>query len=197
MMRKNEEVSVMKVSMTESNAAVLLSNELTALLGTEKELVFVCIGTDRSTGDSYGPLVGRALNEMISRYSIEDVSVYGTLHEPVHAVNLDDTIERIKRDHPGATVVAIDACLGRLKSVGHVILKEGSLNPGAGVKKELTPVGDFHLAGVVNIAGFKEFFVLQSTRLSVVMDLSELTVKSIQSYLLRRKTLSGRKILEM
>ena len=47
-------------------------------------IAVVCIGTDRSTGDSFGPLVGF----MLSRCRIYDFDVYGTIEEPVHAMNL-------------------------------------------------------------------------------------------------------------
>ena len=41
------------------------SQELLDLLpiGKNQPIVFVCIGTDRSTGDSLGPLVGTLLKE--------------------------------------------------------------------------------------------------------------------------------------
>lgn len=49
-----------------------------------KELVFLCIGTDRLTGDCLGPYVGQQLLCNAS----EKVHVYGTLSHPVHALNL-------------------------------------------------------------------------------------------------------------
>ena len=53
------------------------------------KIVFVCIGSDRITGDSLGPLVGHQL----SRYHWKNIYVYGTLNEPVHALNLETTLE--------------------------------------------------------------------------------------------------------
>jgi hypothetical protein len=49
---------------------------------TVNDVHFICIGTDRSSGDSLGPFVGTYLNEMGYK------NVYGTLDEPVHAMNL-------------------------------------------------------------------------------------------------------------
>jgi putative sporulation protein YyaC len=134
------------------------------------EVIFFCIGTDRSTGDSYAPLIGTLLKEQ--GYE----NVIGCLDDPVHAVNLD---ERIKEIPEGKTVIALDACLGRLKNVGTISLNKGSVSPGAGVGKELTKVGDFNIQGVVNVSGFMEFFVLQNTRLSTVMNMAKETVASI------------------
>ncbi|MNJ05080.1 hypothetical protein D3C73_1661750 [compost metagenome] len=36
-----------------------------------------------------------------------------------------------------------------------------------------------HITGIVNVGGFMEYFVLQNTRLSLVMDLAELIAKAI------------------
>ncbi|MDQ0659408.1 putative sporulation protein YyaC [Paenibacillus sp. W2I17] len=57
----------------------------------------------------------------------------------------------------------------------------GPLKPGAGVNKELPPVGDIHLTGIVNVGGFMEYFVLQNTRLSLVMRMSEIISSSLYS----------------
>lgn len=47
------------------------------------EFIILCIGTDRSTGDALGPLVGHKLINSISKYN--NVYLYGTLDDPVHA----------------------------------------------------------------------------------------------------------------
>jgi putative sporulation protein YyaC len=148
-----------------------LSNALNKYIKQDLEdIVFFCIGTDRSTGDSYAPLIGTMLKEQ--GYE----NVIGTIHDPVHAVNLD---ERIKEIPEGKTVIALDACLGRLKNVGTISFNKGKLSPGAGVNKELTKVGDYNIQGVVNVSGFMEFFVLQNTRLSTVMNMAKETVAAI------------------
>ena len=53
-------------------------------------------------------------------------------------------------------------------AAGVVVIK-----PGAGVKKNLPPVGDMHITGIVNLGGFMEYIVLQNTRLSLVMNMAE------------------------
>jgi len=133
------------------------------------QLVALCIGTDRSTGDSLGPLIGTKLGRLQPRNTI----VYGTLDEPVHAVNLAQTIETIKKLYHFPLIVAVDACLGRAESVGSIDIGIGPMRPGAGVNKTLPSVGDFHINGIVNVGGFLEYFVLQNTRLSVVIRLAE------------------------
>lgn len=134
------------------------------------EYVVVCIGTDRSTGDALGPMTGTILSKMKPRH----ITVYGTLHEPVHATNLMDYTNLIKEKHRNAYIIAIDACLGQTSSVGHLITGLGPIKPGAALNKTLPSIGNMHITGVVNISGFMEFSVLQNTRLSIVMDMSEI-----------------------
>ncbi|MCM3006560.1 spore protease YyaC [Priestia koreensis] len=159
------------------DATTTLSQNLVSLLPAlyERNIVIVCIGTDRSTGDSLGPLVGTKLKEK----GLNSFHVYGTLEEPIHAINLKETVQRIYQMHQNPFIVGIDACLGRMKSVGNVCIGTGPVKPGAGVNKELIPVGDIHITGIVNVSGFMEFFVLQNTRLSLVMKMADLIADSL------------------
>jgi putative sporulation protein YyaC len=48
----------------------------------------------------------------------------------------------------------------------------GSLKPGAAVKKRIPPIGDIYVTGIVNVGGFMELMVLQTTRLGIVFPLA-------------------------
>lgn len=144
-------------------------------LTPKQQIVFVCIGTDRSTGDSLGPLVGTLLEEK----PIFPFYVYGTLDDPIHAVNLTEKMSEIKERHSNPFIIGIDACLGRLKSVGSIQVADGPVKPGAGVNKNLPEVGDIHITGIVNVSGFMEFFVLQNTRLNLVLKMAKTIANGI------------------
>ncbi|MEL7566022.1 MAG: spore protease YyaC [Dehalobacterium sp.] len=160
-------------------ALSLLSEQLCKLLieidpAVQREIAVICIGTDRATGDCLGPLVGWIL----MRHRI-DFALYGTLDDPVHATNLADKLESIKKNHHSPIIIAIDACLGRLENVGMINVGLGEITPGAGVHKKLPPVGDIHFTGIVNVSGYMEFLVLQNTRLNVVMQMATKIAHSI------------------
>ncbi len=138
-------------------------------LAPERPRVLVCIGTDRSTGDSLGPLVGSRLLEINHKF----FKVLGTLENPVHASNLQEYVKIIE-GLPNPFVIAIDACLGNIDNVGFINIGDGSLKPGAGVNKHLPPVGNLHITGIVNVGGFMEYFVLQNTRLNTVMKMAKI-----------------------
>ena len=113
------------------------AGQLFEMIQEEKErknkrgIVFLCIGTDRSTGDSLGPLIGYKLNQM----KISKATVFGTLERPVHAMNL--------------------------------------------VSKELRSVGDIFITGIVGSCGNYDPLMLQSVRLSVVMQMADCISRSI------------------
>ncbi|MBP1949452.1 spore protease YyaC [Virgibacillus litoralis] len=136
---------------------------------TPREYVVVCIGTDRSTGDALGPLTGSFFSERKPKH----INIYGTLADPVHAINLKDHIKLINAQHKDAFIIAVDASLGKLSSVGSIISDVGSLKPGAALNKDLPSVGNIHITGVVNISGFMEYSILQNTRLSLVVDMAK------------------------
>lgn len=135
-----------------------------------RPIVLVSIGTDRSTGDSLGPLVGSFLKE--KQRSMPEFHVYGTLDDPVHAINIAQCMENIMNQHTNPIIIAVDACLGQAQNVGNLNLGVGSVKPGAGVKKELPSVGHIYLTGTVNVGGYLEYLVLQNTRLNLVMKLA-------------------------
>lgn len=140
-----------------------------------REVLFLCIGSDRMTGDCLGPLTGQLLKSHLSEKS----PVYGTLSSTVHACNLKETISEIFLLHPDALILAVDASLGSKKHLGYATIANGALFPGAGVQKKLPPVGDLHITGIVNTSDFQDYFALQTTRLSMVLALSDVIAQGI------------------
>ena len=164
-------------------AAVDVADALADLLGdTEGEVVLFCIGSDRATGDCLGPMVGTIL----SQAPFLDATVIGTLDKPIQAANITEAIRRIEIDHPGARIIALDAMLGNLDSVGRIFISKGSLKPGEGVQKSLPEVGDISIQGAVNVGGFMEYFVLQNTRLKLVWQMAHVIADGLSQALARR-----------
>lgn len=161
----------------EKRAADNLAWELISHLPSvnNRPIVFVCIGTDRSIGDSLGPLVGTLLQEK----KLRSFYIYGTLEDPIHAVNLEEKLQKIKELHFHPFIIGIDACLGRSKNIGTIEIGAGPVKPGTAVKKELPAVGNIHITGIVNVYGFLEYHVLQYTRLSLVLQMSKTIANAI------------------
>lgn len=141
----------------------------------DKDIVFLCIGSDRYVGDSLGPLVGTMLKD-----SQVPFRVYGTLEEPVHAFNLKGILKEINKQFKKPLIFSIDASIGDKNQVGYVMFKEGPLTPGKALEKMLPEVGDYHFVGVVNyIDPLPTSQFLNDTRLYTVMNLAKTIVKVI------------------
>jgi putative sporulation protein YyaC len=162
--------------------ASFLASQILSHANRER-IVVVCIGTDRSTGDALGPLVGSLLTEELACAldgpALDSVDIRGTLDDPVHAMNIRDACDDLATSQHTRLVVGVDACLGQAEQVGTISLGLGPVRPGAGVNKALPPVGALHITGTVNIGGFMEYLVLQNTRLSLVMRMAKVISRGI------------------
>ena len=151
------------------NVRDYLYNELKPIIKDKRPIIFLCIGTDRSTGDSLGPLIGYKL-QFLKR---KNFYIYGSLENPVHSKNIETILQRIQENFEDPFIIAVDASLGSFQNVGKIIIKKEPLIPGSALNKNLPPVGNMSITGIVNISGNFEFMVLQNTRLYTVMALAD------------------------
>lgn len=136
--------------------------------------VIVCIGTDKCIGDCLGPLVGTILND-----NLFPLPIYGTISSPIHALNIDTRLEEIKKLHPDAHIIGIDACLGESKSIGEIHTRDYAIHPGKGVGKSLPDVGVASIIGIVDSSDNADFFSSRSIRLSLILDMAKVISKGI------------------
>lgn len=165
------------ISTSDCNCRKLLAESLdkhiSRKISNHNSIVVFCIGTDRATGDSLGPLVGTRLVKM----GFENV--VGTIDTPVHAINIDDKIRFMYNMYDNPLVVAVDACLGIYSHVGSMSVWEGAICPGAGISKKLSEVGDVSVTGIVNKWSSDGIVQLQNTRLALVMNMAEIIADGI------------------
>lgn len=174
--KKEPNQTELRVHHQESFVSKTISDFIIQKLPSEAcEVVIVCIGTDRSTGDALGPFTG----SLLSKWRLPRFTIYGTLDQPVHALNLKETVTMIKEKHKGAFILAIDACLGKQSSVGTIAVETGPIQPGLALKKNLPPVGDIHMKGIVNVSSSVDYLTLQNTRLFLVVQLAEIISRSL------------------
>jgi putative sporulation protein YyaC len=135
----------------------------------KEEIVIVNIGTDKNIGDSLGPLTGTLLKQ---KY-IDSVYIYGTLENPIHALNMEEHFKAINQLHPDAFIIAIDACLGAEEDIGEIRVRDYGIRPGRGVGKVLPQIGDISVIGIVDNSEHSEFFYSRSTRLNFIYKMAE------------------------
>ena len=78
--------------------------------------VYLCLGSDKFVFDCLGPIVG----SLLSRDPRCDGYVYGTLAEPITALQVEEAIKFIRRFHVGAEVVAVDSAVGKREEIGRI-----------------------------------------------------------------------------
>lgn len=141
---------------------------------------FICIGTDRSTGDSFGPLVGTALEKKLEKMEYP-VHVIGNIDNPVHAMNLEELMPDIQELNKTNIVIAVDCALVKASNLGKLVIVGRGIVPGAGMGKNLPEVGDIAILGGICKVG--EQHNLVAARLSHVFKLvsqaEELITKSL------------------
>lgn len=148
----------------------------------QRELVYLCVGTDRATGDCLGPLVGTRLQSLLPIFN-----VFGTLERPSHAINLPQVMGEIRDLFFNPLIIAVDASLGTSHRIGYINIKPGGLKPGSALNKTLPTVGEFHISAVVNVGGYLEQMVLQNTRLYGVYMMAEIIAQGLHRAHLRHE----------
>jgi len=156
----NKGIRLLKVNVNNTEANKLIKNIIHKQIRNENNIYIVCVGTDRSTGDSFAPFVGTYLEENGIK------NVIGTIDNPCHASNLD---ERLSEIPDNVYIIALDACLGKMENLENINIIKDQLEPGKGVNKKLTSFGDLTITYNVNIGGYMEYQVLQNTRLSRIL----------------------------
>lgn len=130
------------------------------------KLIFLCIGTDRITGDSFGPLVGYKLKYLFREE--QNIEVIGSLDNIVCAHNISDTINNINNAYNEYFLIAIDAALSNKNKIGKIVVSNSGMNVGSGVNRRNIYVGDMSIKGIVskNLINPKyNFKLLQNTPL--------------------------------
>jgi putative sporulation protein YyaC len=165
-------VSKVKIHYKDPLGYYSLSNFLKDELITNT--IIVCIGTDRCIGDCLGPLIGSMLEEKFF-----PLPVYGTISNPIHALNLDSKLSDIKLKHPDSKIIGIDACLGPPSKIGEIQVRNYPINPGKGVGKSLSPVGDISIIGIVDSSDINEPFTSRNIRLNLILEISKVITQGI------------------
>ncbi len=65
--------------------------------------------------------------------------VVGTLENPLHALNLDSTIQQLHHHTTKPFIIAIDACLGSEQNVGHIAVQNEYNIAWESSKKRIAP----------------------------------------------------------
>ena len=166
---------------TNSYAADGVAGALRIMTECNQKPVILCIGSDITSGDSLGPLVGTLLQEK----GFGEGYLYGTLARPITAKEVVYMRDYLAKVHPGRKVIAVDAAVGRTEEVGLVKLQADGLYPGIGVGKRMTKLGDYSVMGIVAPKTKTPYQALGATRLNLVYRLAAAISEGIHQFISR------------
>ncbi len=145
------------------------------------DYIFLCVGSDKITGDAFGPLVGRNLEKLFKDF-YNNVRVIGTLEKPVSGINLEKEVEQIYNTFENPFIIAVDAALSTKEDIGKIIVTDSKMKFGKGTNKKMIETGDISIKGIV-AKDYKipkyNFNELQNTSLNIVINLANITSEGI------------------
>lgn len=156
-------------------------NQFNKINDNYSDLVFLCIGTDRMTGDCFGPLVGNRIKEAIVNNNI-NCTVYGDLENPLIYSDVDKSLKEISEKCKNPCIIAIDAALSKESNIGKILVRKGGLRFGEAINKGRREVGNISIKAIIGRnykRAHKNMELLQNTSLNFVMNLVDIVSEGI------------------
>ena len=141
------------------------------LRNNSKELLFLCIGTNKIIGDSFGPMVGTKLTKLN-----KNINILGNMNEPMGRININKKIEEIKKYQKEKYIIAIDSAISSKKeNIGKIFITNSSMILGNGINKNILKIGDISIKAVV----CQNFKVLEKVSKKTIDHLSAIVASGI------------------
>lgn len=137
--------------------------------------IIACIGTDKCIGDCLGPLVGSILKERNF-----PLLVFGSLNDPIHALNIEDKLSEINKLYKNRTIIGIDACLGEPEDIGKIVVRNTPIFPGKGIGRDLPSIGNISIVGIVHNCNDSQALSARNIRLNFIMDMAKKIASSLE-----------------
>ncbi len=113
----------------------------------DKQIIFLCIGTDRIIGDSFGPKVGSTLKKQL--YHFKSVKVIGDLANAMTYNEIQFCTRYIKQKYKNSLIIAIDAALSDKSNIGKIFIQNRGLRYAESLGKKNNIIGNISIKGVV------------------------------------------------
>lgn len=144
------------------------------------DYVFLCIGTNKVMGDSFGPFVGHFLLQQLP-YK-KHTHVVGNIQKNVSYINAECKIEQIYKRFESPCIIAIDSAFSREQDVGRIIVTNSKIQLGKGMGKRRYETGNIAIKGVIAKnyhRPFYNFHILKATPRQFVINLAKIAAYGI------------------
>lgn len=156
------------------------AKKIESINGKYSELIFICVGTDRITGDCFGPIVGERLIKNLKNN--QNFKIYGTLSKNVSFSSIDYYLNKIKQSSNNPYIVIIDSALSTEENIGKIFIENKKTRLGNAIGKSKKNIGDMSIRAIIgeNFQNInKNMYVLQNTHLSLVISLANIVSQGI------------------
>lgn len=144
------------------------------------KLIFLCIGTDKIIGDSFGPIIGYKLKNLF--YGEKNIEIIGDLENAVNLSNIETIIDNVYSTYETPFLIAIDAAMSNKTKIGKIVVSNSKMNVASGFIKRKIYVGDVSIKGVVSkdLRDPKyNFRLLQNVPLNLIMNMADSVAQGI------------------
>ena len=142
-------------------------------------ITFLCVGTDKIIGDSFGPFVGSKLEELFKGHNYYNINVCGTLSNNINHENIERIIDKIEQN---TGIIIIDAALSEKENVGNIYVSNTKTTLGKGLAKNSLKIGDISIKTAV-AKDYKIPYInlksLQNASVCKIMELSDIVSSGI------------------
>lgn len=158
-----------------------ISCALASLISAKRAPIIVCIGSDRISGDSLGPITGSMLKKKLR---LPQIFVLGCLEKTVTAKEVNYLNYFLKETFPNRLIICVDSAVGSFSDVGAIKISDAPISPGSGINKKLAKIGDVSIQGVVAEKGILCAAALSEVRMHMIYKMSDIISDSIASFIL-------------
>lgn len=156
-----------------------------------KNIIFLCIGTNKIIGDSIGPIVGTSLKTLLQTNSKlkqnleinnKNIKVIGDVFSNISYQNIDENMQNIKNSVEDNYVIVIDSALSSENNIGKIFVQNRGLKYAESLKRKNTIIGDMSIKAVVgkNMQNrFKNFKILKNISSKRIVAMSNILSNGI------------------
>ena len=156
-----------------------------------KNLIILCIGTNKVIGDSIGPIVGTNLkNDLKINMKFKDefyiknkkIKIIGDMCNNISYNNIKENIEKIDTIGEKNFIIVIDSALSSENNIGKIFIHNRGLKYAESLKRSNEIIGDMSIKAVVgkNTQNrFKNFKILKNISSQRVITMSNIVSKGI------------------